>query len=365
MIDESLDTKNLSAEPEPWEFRAKPAWQRLIVMMGGIIVNVITGVIVFILLVYSQGETYISKDEVNEHGIVAYELGRQIGFQDGDKVISVNGNDFQKFKELRGPDVLLSDNGYYLVERNGEQVRINIPNNFIDNFSERRNSEPFISVRNPFEVGRITPGSNAEKGGLKEGDRFQSVNGNEIQYFHEFSAALDTLNGQTIAATVLRNGQEKQLELQVSEEGKIGFAVNSLLDLSSVDYSFGQALGKGTAQAFNIVWVNIRAFQKMFAGDVDPQKSLSGPIGIAKFFGGTWDWVNFWQITGLLSMVLAFMNFLPIPALDGGHVMFLTWEIVSGRKPSDRFLENAQKVGMILLLGIMSFAIFNDIVKLF
>lgn len=365
MIDESLDVKSLSSEPEPYEFRAKPAWQRLIVMMGGIIVNVITGVVIFIILIYTQGETYIPKEVVNKHGIVAYDLGKKLGLETGDRIINVNGQDYEKFKDLRSGDVLLSTDGYYTIERNGETKKISIPNDFIDNFSEKEGQAPFMGVRTPFEVGQVVPGSNADKGGLEAGDQFVSVEGKEITYFDEFKSGLDTLAGEKIQAKVKRDDQIVDLDLQVDEDGTLGFQVGSLLDFARVEYGVGESVTKGTGHAFNVVWVNIKAFKKMFSGDVSPSKSLSGPIGIARFFGGTWDWVNFWQITGLLSMVLAFMNFLPIPALDGGHVMFLSWEMITGRKPSDRFLENAQKVGMILLLGIMTYAIFNDITKLF
>lgn len=365
MIDESLDTSSLSSEPKPYEFRAKPAWQRLIVMMGGIIVNVIAGVLIFIALIYSQGETYISKEEMNKHGIVAYELGKKIGFETGDKVLNINGEDFEKFRDLRSGDVLLSTDGFYTVKRDGETIRVSIPNNFIDNFADRDNQIPFIDIRRPFEVGQVVPESNAEEGGLQPGDRFLSVNGEDVQYFDEFSSALDTLKGQEIAATVDRKGQRVPLTFEVTEEGTLGFEAVPLLELSRIEYGFFESISKGTAHAFNVVWINVKAFGKMFSGDVSPSKSLAGPIGIARIFGGSWDWLNFWHITGLLSMILAFMNFLPIPALDGGHVMFLTWEIVTGRKPSDKFLENAQKVGMVLLLGIMTYAIFNDITKLF
>ncbi len=365
MIDESLDVKSLSQEPEPYEFRAKPAWQRLIVMMGGIVVNVITGVVVFIALVYSQGETYIPKEEVNKYGIVAYDLGKQLGLQSGDKIINVNGEDFEKFKDLRSGDVLLSTNGYYTVERDGEIIKIPIPNNFIDNFADQDNQAPFLGIRTPFEVAQVTPGSAAEKGGLKAGDKILEVENIKISYFDELQSVLDTIRNGSISAKIQRENDIIETNFEVSSEGTIGFQATFPLEYSTIDYTLGQAMTKGTSHAFNVVWVNIKAFKKMFAGDVSPSKSLSGPIGIAKFFGGRWDWVNFWQITGLLSMVLAFMNFLPIPALDGGHVMFLTWEMVTGRKPSDKFLENAQKVGMILLLGIMTYAIFNDITKLF
>lgn len=365
MIDESLDTKSLSAEPEPWEFRAKPAWQRLIVMMGGIIVNVITGIIIFIVLTYSQGETYISKDEVNKHGIVAYELGQEIGFQTGDKLVSINGNDFEKFRDLISGDVLLGTNAYYIVERNGEQVRIDLPNDFIDRIADQEKTAAFIYVRMPFVIGEISEGMPASDAGLQVGDKFLSIEGQPIQYYDEFKTIVENSPGQKVQVVVERDNQIVNKEVYVTAEGTMGFYARDLLERSRVNYTFGESLSKGTNQAFNAVWLNIKGFSKMFSGDVSPTKSLSGPIGIAKFFGGTWDWVNFWQITGLISMVLAFMNFLPIPALDGGHVVFLTWEIVSGRKPSDKFLENAQKVGMILLLGLMTFAIFNDIIKLF
>jgi regulator of sigma E protease len=365
MIDESLDTDSLSEEPEPYEFRAKPAWQRLIVMMGGIIVNVITGVIIFIVLTFSQGETYISKDEVNKNGIVAYELGEEIGFRTGDKVVNVNGQDFEKFRDLISGDVLLGTDAFYTVERKGEQVRIDLPNDFIDRVADQDKSSIFISFRTPFVIGRLAEGYPAADAGLQIGDKFVSINGESIQFYDEFQKIAKANAGEALDVVIERDGSQKNMEVWVNEQGQLGFNAQLLIERSKVDYTFGESLTKGTAQAFGVVWLNIKGFSKMFSGDVSPSKSLSGPIGIAKFFGGTWDWVNFWQITGLISMVLAFMNFLPIPALDGGHVVFLTWEMVSGRKPSDKFLENAQKVGMILLLGLMTFAIFNDIIKLF
>ncbi len=363
MIDESLDTKTLSEEPEPWEFRAKPAWQRLIVMLGGIIVNVITGVVIFVILVFSNGEDFISKENLNQNGIVAYDLGLQLGLQTGDRILNVNGRDYETFSDLRSPDVLLGTDGYYTVERDGEQLTITIPNDFIDKFSDKKAA--FFRPRERFSVGEIKADSPAEKGGLKDGDRITALNGVVVEYFDEFKNGLDTLRDQTIIATIMRNGASLDLSLDVTEDATVGFAVISELNYSHRDYTFGEAVVNGTAQAFNVVFYNVKAFGKMFSGDVSPSKSLSGPIGIAQFFGGVWDWSNFWRITGLISMVLAFMNLLPIPALDGGHVVFLTWEIVTGRKPSDKFLENSQKVGMVLLLGLMSYAIFNDVYKLF
>ena len=363
MIDESLDTKSLSAEPEPWEFRAKPAWQRLIVMMGGIVVNVITGIVIFIILVANQGETFFTKDEINKHGIVALELGQEIGFQTGDKVLKVNGQDYEKFSDLRSSNVLLSDNGSYTVDREGKIIDIKIPADFLDKFSEKDAAAKFIEPRYPFVVGAIQPDYPAEKAGLKSGDKILAINDISIQYFDEIVAALGQFKGKSVSVKYEREGAVETLNSDVTEEGKIGFSPKSLLSFSHREYTFGESIVVGTNQAFGIIWVNIKAIGKMIKGDVSPSKSLSGPIGIAKIYGDSWQWGKFWRITGLLSMVLAFMNFLPIPALDGGHVMFLSYEIVSGRKPSDKFLENAQKVGMILLLGLMGFAIFNDIFK--
>lgn len=363
MVDESLDTRHLNEEPEPWEFRAKPAWQRLIVMLGGIIVNVITGVIIFIAIAYASGQDYLTKEEFNKHGIVAYDLGQQLGLQTGDRIINVNGKDYSRYSDLKSTDILLGEDGYYTVLRGGQEVRVDIPNDLMDKLSDK--DAKFFQPRMPFKVGEIMEGTPAAQGGLQEDDRFLSIEGEPITYFDEFKDVLDRSKGKQVVARVERTGAQQDLQMRVSDEGTLGFAVVPYLDYSHEDYGLAESIGIGTKNAFNVVFVNIKAFGKMFKGDVSPSKSLSGPIGIAQIFGGTFDWGNFWRITGLLSMVLAFMNLLPIPALDGGHVMFLTWEIVTGRKPSDKFMENAQKVGMVLLLGIMSFALFNDVYKFF
>lgn len=363
MIDESLDTKHLNKEPEPWEFRAKPAWQRLIVMLGGIIVNVITGVIIFVSMTFILGESYIAKEELNKDGIVAYSLGKELGFETGDKVVLVNGQDFRSYGDIVSPDAILSDNGSYTVERNGQQIELDIPSDFLDKFTERRSE--FISYRERFRVGEVSEEEgNALAAGLKAGDVIKSVDGKSIEFYDEFREELSTKKSQEIQLVVDRAGQDVNLDIEVNDEGILGFRVESLLERAHQDFSFSESTVRGTNKAFDVVWVNIKAFKKMFVGDVSASKSLSGPIGIARIFGDEFDWVKFWSITGLLSMVLAFMNLLPIPALDGGHVVFLTFEIVSGRKPSEKFMENAQKVGMVLLLGLMVFAFGNDIYKL-
>jgi regulator of sigma E protease len=365
MIDESLDTAQMKADPQPWEFRAKPAWQRLIVMLGGIIVNVIVGILIFVILAYKNGNTYLAVKDA-KYGIVAYDLAKSIGLQTGDKIVKVNGKMIDDFNEIRGSDVFLGDNSTYTVERNGEFIDIDIPNNFVDKLADKKNSGEFIEPIRPFKVAGLAPGQPAEKAGLKAGDVITSVNGKPIRFYHEFVESVKPLKEKPVTLGVNRNGNPLTLSMTTNEDGTVGFFADFLLPLTTEEYTFGEAISVGTAKAFSVVYDNIKGFGKIFRGDVSASKALSGPIGIAQnLFGGIWIWDRFWTVTGLLSMALAFMNALPIPALDGGHATILGYEIISGRKPSDRFLEGAQRVGMVILLGLMAFAIFNDVFKAF
>jgi len=363
MVDESMDTDSLKEEPKPWEFRSKPAWQRLIVMMGGIIVNVITGIVIYIALTYSYGEQYIPAKEV-KYGVVANELGKDIGFRTGDRIVAVNGRELEKFEEVYSMEALLGRNAYYTVEREGERVDLKVPVDLMDRLADREDRMLFVQPRQPFKVGQVLAGSAADKAGLQEGDYITMVNGEPVKFFHEFQQTLQQNAGKAVTMVVEREGKPIKLQANVSEEGTIGFQPVQLLQLATRDYSLGEAIPLGTEQAFGVITANLKGFGKIFRGEVSASKSLSGPIGIAQIFGDTFSWYKFWSITAMLSMVLAFMNFLPIPALDGGHVVFLTYEMISGRKPSDNFLENAQKVGMVLLLGLMAFAVFNDVFKI-
>jgi len=364
MIDESLDVKTMSEEPKPWEFRAKPAWQRLIVMMGGIIVNVLTGIVIFIIIVFSFGEREISKEELNKHGIVAYELAQELGLKTGDKIIKVNGDDYKYYSDVRDANVLLEDNAFYTVDRDGEILDIPIPANFLEKLSPRKNRDvKFIDPIHKYTITEIEKGKGAEKGGLLAGDKIISINGIPIEFYHELREILTENKDQVVKMEVERNELIQTLDIEISEKGLAGFSAEYDTQYTIIEYTFLESIPKGTKEAFSVVFINIKAFGKIFSGDLNFRESVSGPIGIARIFGATWEWFRFWSLVGLLSMVLAFMNFLPIPALDGGHVMFLVFEIVSGHKPSDKFMEVAQKIGMVLLLGLMVFIIFNDIIK--
>ncbi len=364
MIDESLDTAHTHTEPQPYEFRAKPAWQRLIVMLGGIIVNVIVGILIFVIIAYKNGNTYLATKDA-KYGIVAYDLAKSIGLRTGDKIVKVNGKPITDFEQaLNVSDVFLSANSSYTVERNGQLVDIDIPNDFVDKLIDRKKATQFIEPIEPFKVRELAPGEPAAKAGLKKGDVITSVNGKPIQFYHEFTELVKPLKNKPLTLGINRTGQSVTLTMATTADGTIGFYPEFLLPLTVQEYTFGEALSVGTKRAFQVVFDNIKGFGKIFRGEVSASKALSGPIGIAQnLFGGIWVWDRFWTVTGLLSMALAFMNALPIPALDGGHATILGYEIISGRKPSDRFLEGAQRVGMVILLGLMAFAIFNDVFK--
>ncbi|MBS9524915.1 RIP metalloprotease RseP [Litoribacter ruber] len=364
MVDESMDTDQLDSEPQPWEFRAKPAWQRLIVMLGGIIVNVITGIVIFTFLIYDRGDTFYSRDQVLEHGIEARAIGEEIGFQDGDIVLDINGQPYKRFDDLSSGEALLSSGGYYTVLRDGQEVRVEIPRGFINSFSNEDALSNFISLRYPMEVGDVVKGSPADQMGVKPKDRIVAINDQEVVYFNEISSALQNLSSGEANFTIDRGGELITLSGSVKSDGTIGVYFNPLLEPVREKYSFLESIPKGTERAFSAVIINAKALGRMFTGEVSA-RNVSGPIGMAKIYGNTWDWGKFWGITGLISMILAFMNLLPIPALDGGHVVFLLYEMISGQSPSERFLENAQKVGMVLLLALMVFAIGNDILKIF
>ncbi len=363
MVDESLDTDALQGEPQPWEFRAKPAWQRLIVMLGGIIVNVITGIVIFTALVWSVGESYLPASEAR-FGVVTNALGREMGFRDGDKVLEVNGKPIVAFDDIYNPDALLAQGATYTVERAGQRLTVPVPADILDKFSANREEAAlFVAPAFPFTVARVLTGRPAAKAGLLPGDRIQAIDGAPTPYFYQFRQALQDKAGQTVQLQVQRGAETQTLTAEVEKGGTLGFEQKPELNFSTRQYSLLEALPVGTAKAFGVVTANVKAFAKIFRGEASASNSLSGPIGIAREFGGVFDWLKFWNLVGMLSMVLAFMNLLPIPALDGGHATFLLYEMIVGRKPSDAFLETAQKIGMVLLLGLMVFAFGNDIYK--
>ena len=368
MVDESMDKEQMKAAPEPWEFRSKPAWQRLIVMLGGIIVNVIVGILIFIGITWFLGDTYIPKKFVNEHGgIHAMALADSIGLKTGDQIIRINGKDYDDFKDVVKPDVLLSQGSYYTVLRDGQELNIPIPGDFIENFNKKEAVSNFVAPRIPAIVGRVAEKTLAEKIGLKIGDQFTEIDGHPVIFYDEALKIVRRGPRDSISFSVKRGSEVLAFSENFKGQDMIGFGPLGIdkKDLSYIKYSFGQSIPLGFTRAFDVIFVQLKAFKLLLTGQLSFRKSLSGPIGMAQAYGGVWDWERFWSMTGLLSMVLAFMNLLPIPALDGGYVMFLLYEMVSGREPSEKFFENALKVGMAMLLILMVFVFYNDIAKLF
>ena len=364
IIDESMDTSHINKEPESWEFRSKPAWQRLVVMLGGIIFNVITGLIIFSMITFNSGETFLSKDEINKNGILALELGREAGFETGDKILLINGNNWEKDADLFNPNLFFDNNTTFTVLRDNKEIVINLPENFINKMNSREAMSSFLKARIPFTVDSVY--NNSLKAGLEKGDKIIKVDDKHIIDLYELKNILEENKSSIAQLTIERSGNLIEKVVEISKDATIGIKVlQDPLLFSNREYNLSQSIIIGSQKAFGVVFLNIKAFGKMFSGDIDPSKNLSGPIGIAQIFGNEWDWGNFWRIVGLLSMVLAFMNLLPIPALDGGHATFIIYEIISGRKPTERFLEYSTKFGVIILLGLMSYVILNDIYKLF
>lgn len=367
MVDESMDQDQMKSEPQPWEFRTKPAWQRLIVMLGGIIVNVITGILIFIGLTWFLGDVTIPMKFVNENGGVhALELADSIGLKTGDQILMVNQAPVESFNDLVKPSNFLEKGASFSVLRAGENIEIPIPENFIESFNKKDAAEKFLRPRIPAVVESVSPGTIASRSGLQKGDRFTKVDGKEVFYFDEIVEALKNSTGDSIHFSVDRGGKEISVAEQFIDGQKvIGFYPMGLdkTKLNIKSYSLGESIAVGPVRAFDVIWIQIKAFKKIFTGEIDARKSLSGPIGMAQMYGDSWDWERFWRMTGLLSMVLAFMNFLPIPALDGGYVVFLLYEMITGKEPSETFFETSLKIGFAILMALMVFSFYNDIAR--
>jgi len=361
MIDESMDKEQLKKPAEDWEFRSKPAWQRLIVMIGGVTMNVILGIIIFSFNIAYFEKEYIPMDEVNKTGIYAYDTGREFGFQTGDKILAVNDKKVVRFNDAASLTVLFG--AKVTIERNGKTLNIQVPDSAYRTYKNTHHH--LYGLENfSFKVDSVPMGTNAYKAGLKVGDQFVAINNKEINSYGSFKEELKMLKKKKAQFVVRRNNVLDTLTIAVDSNGLLGFFPTKPL-IKPKAYTMGEAIVYGTSDAMETMIVNVKGFGRIFNGKEKATESLQGPISIAKMFGPVWDWYKFWRLTGMISMVLAFMNILPIPALDGGHVVFALYEIITRRKPSDKFLEYAQIVGMVILLALMVFAFGNDLFKIF
>lgn len=361
MIDESMDLEQMKKPAQDWEFRSKPAWQRLIVMVGGVVMNVITAYIIFTGLLISQGSQYLPTSEVNKYGIVTSQLAQEFGLRDGDKILNVNGNNVENFFKIP-MELLLEDSEYIEVERNGEKVIIDLPE---DAVAKLVNSNSlFISYRFPFVISDFAPGSIAQKAGMQKGDRIIKINDIDVPFFSDFSNNIAQFANQKINIAAVRDNDTLNFDIQLAEDAKIG-VFTADLEYKTQEYTFFQAIPAGfnkTGKELSDYWKQLKL---IFKPSTKAYESLGGFITIGSIFPSTFDWIAFWRLTAFLSIVLAVMNILPIPALDGGHVLFLLYEIITRRKPNDKFMEIAQTVGLLILLALLIFVNGNDILRLF
>ncbi len=371
MIDESMDKEFLNQEPQPWEFRSKPAWQRLIIMLAGVIVNVLLAIVIYIGLAYAYGEQLVPMQSVKGGLQIIHPALKDAGLKTGDKILKINDVPV-KYANL--VDAKLITAKKVDIERNGSIQTINFPVNFIENLVDKKNQKlkGLTTIRIPFIVEKVASKTNEAK--LQKGDQIIAINGQKTEYFDQIKPLLETHKGQNIQVTVLRNGHPIDVTLKIDEDGKIGVQLNGdykewekrgYIKVVNKKYSFLQSIPAGLKRTKETFLGYINQLKMIFNPKTGAYKGVGGFISIAKIFPDTWDWGRFWTITAFLSIMLAVLNVLPIPALDGGHAMFTIYEMITGRKPNDKFLEYAQIAGFILLLALVLLANGNDIVKHF
>ena len=374
MIDESMDTEQMALPPQPWEFRSKPAWQRLIIMLGGVFVNFVLGILIYICLMWAYGEKFLPNENVKDGVWVQDSLAVNVGLKTGDKILTIDGEKIRKFNEIT---LGFINGNNFQIERDGEIIDKAIPEDFISKLIDRRKNAqgPIVSARYPFTIARVQKDSINENSGLQPKDIVTAINGTAIKYYDEAKSMLLKYKEQDISLTIKRADEVKEIPVRVTKQGTIGIVFGGLsfndlqklgyYDLAEIEYSFAEAIPAGLNKSWKTLTDYVKQLKKIFNPSTGAYKGLGGFISIGSIFPDEWSAQSFWNITAFLSIMLGFMNLLPIPALDGGHVVFTLWEMITGKKPGDKFLEYAQVVGFILLIALLLFANGNDIFRLF
>ena len=365
MIDESMDLEQMQAPVQPWEFRAKPAWQRLCVMVAGVVMNILLAMIIYTGIRYVHGESYMANEDV-KWGYEFNEAAERMGFRDGDKFISVDGEGLDDVNEMRSRLLLTEGDRTVTVERNGEQLTFTIPFDQLVEMRRNRDYEDLYMIRMPFIIDSVASAS-ALNAGLRAGDEVVACNG--VEGVTAGMLTMDILpahKGDTLAISVLRAGERVALNVPVNEEGKIGVMFrNNIFQPRTRTFTFLQAIPAGITLAVDTIADYWEQLKLIFQPKTKMYEELGGFISIGNIFPSEWDWLQFWTMTAFLSVILGGMNILPIPGLDGGHALFTLWEIITGRKPSDKFLEIMQYIGLAILFVLLVYANGNDIVRLF
>lgn len=366
MIDESMDKEAMKLPPQPYEFRSKKSWQRLLIMVGGVVMNFILAFIVYIGVLYAWGEQYLPTANV-KYGIEVDSVGMQIGLQNGDKILSVDNMQIENFRKII-PTVILDKAHAIQVERDGQKVDVEISD---EDLALLIKSKGVLSFRIPFDykIAKLAKDSPAKDAGLKVGDQILGMDSLRFEYNDQFRTALRERVGKTISLNVMREGKEMNLAMVVPQTAALGITLDlhleKLFELKTIEYSLVESIPAGIDRGLSTISDYLKQFKLIFSPKTKAYESLGGFIAIGNIFPGAWNWYDFWNMTAFLSIILGVMNLLPIPALDGGHVIFLLFEMITGRKPGDKFLEYAQIAGMVLLLSLVLYANGNDIFKLF
>ncbi len=369
MIDESMDKEQMAKPPQPWEFRSKPAWQRLIIMLGGVFVNFILALIIYIFMSYGYGDTDITNESLKDGYWIENPLLQKLGFKTGDKIIAINNNNVENKSDI-GTHIIGAQN--ITLSRNGVEQKINLPEDFLGQLSTSKREGGLFELRIPFMVGKVSDSSLNTSVDIKKGDIILKVNDSELKYFDQAKSIITPLKGTTAQVKILRGDKTFIEELKVDKNGKFGiqpainqkrFAELGYYQIIKKEYTFLESFGAG-AQKFNkTVGSYFDQLKAIFNPKTGAYKGLGGFKAIYDIFPASWSWEAFWMLTAFLSIMLGVLNLLPIPALDGGHVMFLLYEMISGRKPGDKFMEYAQMAGFFILIALVLFANGNDIFK--
>ena len=364
MIDESMDKEAMAKPPQPWEFRSRPAWQRIIVLAGGVLMNVVLAIVLYIAILFTWGEQYIKNEDVI-YGIEASSLAQEIGFENGDRILALDGNPApDNFNEIH-MDMLRDQVRRVTVLRDGDTVDVDIDPEYMP---AMLNTPGMFGIRLPIAVGGLPDTSINASADLRQGDRFLTADGRPVTWYQDLQAVLADNAGRTVELSLLRDSDTVNVPVKVSQNGKIEVLLQrdiTDLHITQKEYGLLEAIPAGFMMTFTNIGHYIKELGLIFSPQTEAYKSVGSFITIGSIFPSSWNWQIFWNITALLSIMLAVMNLLPIPALDGGHILFTLYEMITGRKPSDRFMEVAQMIGMFLLLMIMILAFGNDLLRLF
>jgi len=364
MIDESMDLEQMQAPVQPYEFRAKPAWQRFMVMIAGVVMNILMAMMIYTGIRYVYGESYMANEDV-KWGYVFNESAERMGFRDGDKFVSIDGEAIDDINEVRSKLLLTKEDRHVVVDRDGEQVAFTIPFEQLLEMRRNREYEDLYLLRMPFFIDSLASPSAIESG-LKVGDQVVALNGEKAIGAQEITELLQQHKSDTVALTVMRGGVTNELNVPINAEGKIGVMFKGdVFQPRTRTFTFFEAIPAGVGLAFDTVAEYWQQLKLIFQPKTKMYEELGGFIAFGNIFPSEWDWLRFWTMTAFLSVILAVMNILPIPGLDGGHALFTLWEMITGRKPSDKFLEVMQYVGFAILFALLIYANGNDIYRLF